>query len=86
MIINIAYSSHIGHLSRKQQDALLVGDRVIQAPIVQPTIEDVQAGDCLIAVAGGVTLGPAGEIASRTVLEILAELWRESRARASCVL
>lgn len=84
MIISVAYASHIGHLPhlpRKQQDALLVGERVIQAPTVQPTVEDVQAEDCLIAVADGVTLGPAGEIASRTLLEILAELWRGSRAK-----
>ena len=81
MIINIAYASDIGHLPRKQQDALLVRDHVIQAPTLQPTVEDVQAEDCLIAVADGVTLGPAGEIASRTLLEILAELWRGSRAK-----
>jgi len=79
--VRLAYATHIGHLPRKQQDALLVGDRVIQAPAVQPTVEDVQAEDCLIAVADGVTLGPAGEIASRTLLEILAELWRGSRAK-----
>ena len=81
MIINVAYASDIGHLPRKQQDALLFCDRVIQAPAVQPTVEDVQAEDCLSAVADGVTLGPAGGIASRTLLEILAELWRESRGR-----
>lgn len=81
MIINVAYASDIGHLPRKQQDALLVGDRVIQTPALQPTVEDVQAEDCLIAVADGVTLGPAGEIASRALLEILAELWRDSRAK-----
>jgi len=81
VIINVAYASDIGHLPRKQQDALLFCDRVIQAPAVQPTVEDVQAEDCLSAVADGVTLGPAGGIASRTLLEILAELWRESRGR-----
>jgi len=81
MEASITYATHIGHLPRKQQDALLIGDRVIQGPTVQPTTEDVQAEDCLIAVADGVTLGPAGEIASRTLLEILAELWRESRGR-----
>jgi len=81
LIYHIAYATHIGHLPRKQQDALLVGDRVIQAPAVQPTVEDVHAEDCLIAVADGVTLGPAGGIASRTLLEILAELWRGSRTK-----
>jgi serine/threonine protein phosphatase PrpC len=82
LIYQVAFASHIGHLPRKQQDALLVRDRVIQAPAVQPTVEDVQADDCLIGVADGVTLGPAGEIASRTLLEILAELWRGVRAKA----
>ncbi|MBA3494332.1 MAG: protein phosphatase 2C domain-containing protein [Gammaproteobacteria bacterium] len=76
LIHQIAFATHIGHLPRKQQDALVVRDRVIQALVVQPTVEDVQAEDCLIAVADGVTLGPAGEIASRTLLEILADLWR----------
>lgn len=81
MDASVTYGTHIGHLPRKQQDALLVRDRVIQALAVQPTVEHVQAEDCLIAVADGVTLGPAGEIANRTLLEILAELWRESRAK-----
>jgi len=79
--VRLAFATHIGHLPRKQQDALLVCDRVIQALVVQPTVEDVHAEDCLIAVADGVTLGPAGGIASRTLLEILAELWRGSRTK-----
>jgi len=81
LIYHVAYATHIGHVPHKQQDALLVGDRVIQAPVVQPTVKDLQAEDCLIAVADGVTLGPAGEIASHTLLEILADLRRGSRGK-----
>jgi protein phosphatase len=77
----IAWASDIGRVPHHQQDALLVGGRVLQQARLGPDA-DTRAGDeLLLAVADGVTLGPAGDAASRRLLESLVHLHAESRQR-----
>ena len=73
-MIEIAYSQHSGKLNRSQQDALWNGIACIQS-VNSATASYTTEGDRLLtAVADGVAISPFPHLASRFVIEALAEL------------
>lgn len=73
-MIEIAFTQHSGKQQRSQQDAVWNGQACIQARNA-PTSSAVLAADgLLLAVADGVAISPAPHLASRFVVETLAQL------------
>lgn len=72
--IEIAFTQHSGKQQRSQQDALWNGQACVQARNA-PTNSTVMAADgLLLAVADGVAISPVPHLASRFVVETLAQL------------
>ncbi len=71
-MIDFALCTHRGS-SIEQQDALLVGNRVLQSAHMLYAAE-VDANDLLIAVADGVATSPSASLASRRYLAALAKV------------
>ena len=73
-MIEVAYSQHTGKLNRSQQDALWNGIACFQSLNAAPASHTTEGDRLLIAVADGVATSPFPHLASRLVIESLAEL------------
>lgn len=72
-MIEVAYTQHSGKLNRSQQDALWNGDACIQSINAATMSYITEENRLLIAVADGVAISPFPHLASRFVIEALAE-------------
>ena len=72
-MIEVAYSQHSGKLNRSQQDALWNGATCIQSINAATSSYTTEGDRLLIAVADGVATSPFPHLASRFVIEALAE-------------
>ena len=72
-MIEVAYSQHSGKLNRSQQDTLWNGVACIQSSNAATASYTTEEDRLLIAVADGVATSPFPHLASRFVIEALAE-------------
>lgn len=73
-MISLSYITHTGKTSRSQEDALLIGREVIQTSMRKVRSDSLEV-PCIIAVADGIGGLPYGEVASRTLLGSIADLY-----------
>ncbi|MBK1719708.1 PP2C family protein-serine/threonine phosphatase [Thiocystis violacea] len=69
--IQVALTQHRGRVARSQQDALLVGQDIVQSPDWPITAGSLSRSGGRCAVADGVAISPVPHRASRAVLEAL---------------
>ncbi|MBK1620730.1 serine/threonine protein phosphatase [Lamprobacter modestohalophilus] len=69
--IQVAVTQHRGRVARSQQDAMLVGQDIVQSPDWPITDSILSRSGGLCAVADGVAISPVPHRASRAVLEAL---------------
>mgnify|MGYP001809898606 CR=1 FL=1 len=70
-VIQVAWTQHRGRVARSQQDALLVGQDIVQSPDWPITAGTLSRSGGRCAVADGVAISPVPHRASRAVLEAL---------------
>ena len=73
VVIEIAYTQHSGKLHSAQQDALWNGIACMQGSSIATDSHSVAQNRLLLAVADGVATSPFPHLASRSVIESLAE-------------
>ena len=79
MRLNLAYLTNRGKLRPRNEDALLVGDRVVfGVSMAKPELLEIDVQRILLAVADGMGGMPCGDRASRLTLEFLRGSWVDS--------
>lgn len=74
MKVNISYLSHYGTIRRNNEDSLLVHDKILSEVNMEcPEVRTIETDKLVLAVADGMGGEKKGELASRTVLEVLRE-------------
>jgi protein phosphatase len=77
MKIEVSYITHRGKVRDNNEDSILILNKVIQVEEMQmPVVKEINDNCAIFAVADGMGGYNAGEIASRMVLETLANNWR----------
>lgn len=71
-LFEIALCTHRGS-AREQQDAVLVGNRVIQSAHTS-WLDEISANELLIGIADGVATSPSAALASRRYLAALTKV------------
>ncbi len=76
MKLKLAYLTNRGKLRPRNEDALLVGDRVVSGiSMERPELLDIDTDKILLAVADGMGGMPCGDKAGRLVLEYIKDCW-----------
>ncbi len=78
MKLRLAYLTNRGKLRSRNEDALLVKEKILSGiSMDKPEFMDIESDELLLAVADGMGGMPCGDRASRMALDLLKRLWNE---------